>query len=993
MKSLLLQLQLVSYLNPYDSEKIKDPVASYKLLRRVRTEWLSIVDYAQKSLYKTFQTVLTYAQIPQGEDWRGAASGLIRLQEIYKLYPHNITKDTALTADEAYYVGLVAYSEEKFQLAFLWFLYSLERVTEYSTITKQELLHYLCSSAYHFGSLPVAIYFCQLHLNLDPDNDDVKVLLNLYKYLRSQRTSFPDIFTLSTESNESWNIVVSRVNQRIADITGLSQDSPEDLFVQNYGIGGRYEPHYDEWMSDVEKGGATVFPTVGVALKPEKGSAVFWYNLHKNGNVDLQTQHAGCPVLRGNKWDQIAQLYEMKKDLLMSLSQCIDAKEEDVEMKSALQNLLLSYSESEDPEKAVRDPVAAYKLLRRLRSELIIIIEHFQLTYQCNTYEDEFLEIPELEDLDGAASGLIRLQEIYKLYPQNITNETSLNADEAYHVGVFLEEDNPVVSRVSQRIADITGLSKESAEDLQIQNYGIGGRYEPHYDAWDEENERIATFLIYMSDVEKGGATVFPQVGVALKPKKLSVDCFIDQIAQLFEKKNDLLVSLSQCIAAEENDEAMKSALQRDLLLYSDFVDPEEIMRDPVGAYKLLRQLSNDMIHIVEHIQPSLHCKKYHDELKINIPHWEDLDGAASGLIRLQEIYRLYPEDITSETSLNADEAYHVGVFLQDEDPVDARVSQRIADATGLSMETAESLHVQNYGIGGRYEPHNDALMSDVEIGGATVFPNVGVAVQPKKGSAVFWYNLHRNGQVDTDTKHAGCPVLRGNKWDKIAQLVVKKKDLLMSFRQYVDAEDNEEIQNYGIGGRYEPHYDAWKSDVEIGGATVFPQVGIALKPITGSAVFWYNLHKNGNVDWFTEHAGCPVLTDQIAQLVEKKKDLLMSFSQYIDAEEKNVQTMKSVYLNLLLSNSAPVDPEIIMRDPVAAYKLLRQLRNEFINILKHIQTSFYECNEYQDELEILEIPQKKDLDGAASGLIRLQEIYKLYPEDITNGEMSAVLH
>ncbi|XP_050985263.1 prolyl 4-hydroxylase subunit alpha-1-like isoform X2 [Labeo rohita] len=409
MKSLLLQLQLVSYLNPYDSEKIKDPVASYKLLRRVRTEWLSIVDYAQKSLYKTFQTVLTYAQIPQGEDWRGAASGLIRLQEIYKLYPHNITKDTALTADEAYYVGLVAYSEEKFQLAFLWFLYSLERVTEYSTITKQELLHYLCSSAYHFGSLPVAIYFCQLHLNLDPDNDDVKVLLNLYKYLRSQRTSFPDIFTLSTESSkyetlcrgeidertsqrqralscrystgggnprlmyapvkeevewdepriiryhdiisdreieilrnisrpllsraettrgvsknrtsqgvfldESWNIVVSRVNQRIADITGLSQDSPEDLFVQNYGIGGRYEPHYDEWdgengriatfliyMSDVEKGGATVFPTVGVALKPEKGSAVFWYNLHKNGNVDLQTQHAGCPVLRGNKW-------------------------------------------------------------------------------------------------------------------------------------------------------------------------------------------------------------------------------------------------------------------------------------------------------------------------------------------------------------------------------------------------------------------------------------------------------------------------------------------------------------------------------------------------------------------------------------------------------------------------------------------------------------------------------------------------------------------
>uniref|UniRef100_A0A672RP53 Prolyl 4-hydroxylase alpha subunit domain-containing protein n=1 Tax=Sinocyclocheilus grahami TaxID=75366 RepID=A0A672RP53_SINGR len=48
--------------------------------------------------------------------------------------------------------------------------------------------------------------------------------------------------------------------------------------------------------------------------------------------------------------------------------------------------------------------------------------------------------------------------------------------------GVFLKEDNIVVARISQRIADITGLSQKSAENLFVQNYGIGGRYEPHYD-------------------------------------------------------------------------------------------------------------------------------------------------------------------------------------------------------------------------------------------------------------------------------------------------------------------------------------------------------------------------------------------------------------------------------------------------------------------------------------------------------------------------------
>ena len=103
-------------------------------------------------------------------------------------------------------------------------------------------------------------------------------------------------------------------------------------------------------------------------------------------------------------------------------------------------------------------------------------------------------------------------------------------------------------------------------------------------------------------------------------------------------------------------------------------------------------------------------------------------------------------------------------------------------------MSTAEELQVVNYGIGGHYEPHYDFArkreknafsslgtgnriatwlnyMSDVEAGGATVFPLLGVTIWPKKGSAVFWYNLFRSGQYDTLTLHGACPVLVGSKW------------------------------------------------------------------------------------------------------------------------------------------------------------------------------------------------------------------------------------
>lgn len=125
---------------------------------------------------------------------------------------------------------------------------------------------------------------------------------------------------------------LQRLQQRIECASGLNagdEQQAEALQVANYGVGGHYVPHYDFlfqdksqmagvdpndyslgdrtatlmfYLSDVSRGGATVFPKMGAGIWPRKGSAAFWFNLLSDGTGDQRTLHGACPVLLGSKW-------------------------------------------------------------------------------------------------------------------------------------------------------------------------------------------------------------------------------------------------------------------------------------------------------------------------------------------------------------------------------------------------------------------------------------------------------------------------------------------------------------------------------------------------------------------------------------------------------------------------------------------------------------------------------------------------------------------
>lgn len=55
--------------------------------------------------------------------------------------------------------------------------------------------------------------------------------------------------------------------------------------------------------------------------------------------------------------------------------------------------------------------------------------------------------------------------------------------------------------------------------------------------------------------------------------------------------------------------------------------------------------------------------------------------------------------------------------------------------------------------------------LSDVQEGGETLFPNIGLKVSPRKGSALLFWNRTPDGVLDPLVLHSSLPVINGRKW------------------------------------------------------------------------------------------------------------------------------------------------------------------------------------------------------------------------------------
>ncbi|KAL4239982.1 Prolyl 4-hydroxylase subunit alpha-3 [Mactra antiquata] len=581
----------------------------------------------------------------------------------------------------------------------------------------------------------------------------------------------------------------------IETVTSIRSVTYENIQVANYGVGGFYFCHHDYFSANY-------------------GSAVFWYNMHPNNTVNVDTMHCACPPVFGDKWvanvwiirnnnefstpslgDMLSTselstvIDEFKNDSArIELNQFITQQERRMDKMLSMSRLLDETSKGTKNAKFdIHHPINALRFIRnnsvvfnRIKEE---ISQEMKLYTEVHTKLEELMTNVKTfheEELTHVIHGLLVIQQIY-----NITSYDMVNGN----VGKY----------------KTIPLTAAECEDIMVKVVH-NAKYFSTVESWIEaclkkiehkDSTTTATQLLTRSAVAFYGlgsfqeaVTIYSKVSYLNQKSRYHKLRLKYYMRKFIKHRNEQTLdnSISTGKLRRENN------VKEDFRLSFKTACQGNVPRLVGATQKTLvcdRVDNGHPLLLIQPIKREIISREpfivvYHDFISTN---------------RMMSLRQVAFPQLERSTVLKKDSRAHVSrrtsksMFIEHDNKDGLFLSNAIEAVTSLRSAAYEKVQVANYGIGGLYDCHYDyypahyydndifdnrmatfmLYMSDVGDGGGTAFPDIPEVVFPKMGSAVFWYNMHPNNTVNEDTLHCACPPLFGDKW--VANVWIKRNN------------------------------------------------------------------------------------------------------------------------------------------------------------------------------------------------------------------------
>jgi prolyl 4-hydroxylase len=186
----------------------------------------------------------------------------------------------------------------------------------------------------------------------------------------------------------------------------------------------------------------------------------------------------------------------------------------------------------------VQTPDRQVHILMTLAAPRIVVLGNVLSEEECDAlaaYSDQRMErSPVVAEADGSM--------------QHHAHRTSSGA-------MLQRGETELIARVEARLAALANWPVENGEGMQVLRYEPGNEYRTHFDWFDADapgprkhmergGQRLGTFVLYLSDVEQGGGTAFPAIGLEVQPQKGGAVYFVNTDAYLAPDRRTLHAGL-----------------------------------------------------------------------------------------------------------------------------------------------------------------------------------------------------------------------------------------------------------------------------------------------------------------------------------------------------------------------------------------------------------------------------------------------------------------